>query len=278
MGRLGYCARVDIADSRPRVAWLVGGHPYDAASLGRLLDSLDAEVSLITWPTAGEMFTPSGVIRLLQDFDVLALYDMPGIRFRPGESPEFVAPSDDIVAAWSALTNRGMPVLGLHHSIASWPTWPGFAEILKGRFHYAPARLRGVSYPDSGYAMNVKQRFDVAMPDHPVCVGLPTSFELTDETYQCPVFDAEVAVLIRTNAPRDDAHHTSAFAAVRRKSDPRWRHSPASDAVAWTHSYGASQVVYLQPGEGPESFDNHWYRMLVNNAVKWLAELQRRGQ
>lgn len=263
---------------RPRVAWLVGGHPFDAPSLQRLLDSLDADVSLIAWPTAGDLFTPPGVVRLVETFDVLALYDMPGINFRRGDSPEFVDPPGDVVAAWSTLTTKGMPVLALHHSIASWPTWPGFAEILKGRFHYAPATLRGIDYPDSGYAMNVTQRFQVAIPDHPVCEGLPSTFELTDETYQCPVFDEEVEVLIRTDAPRDDAHHASAFAAVRRESNPAWRHSPASSAVAWTHLSGASRVVYLQPGEGPESFDNLWYRVLINNAVQWLADQKRSSQ
>ena len=256
---------------RPRVAWLVGGHPFDGPSLERLLDSLDADVSLCEWPGAGELFTSSGVTRLLTEFDVLALYDMPGINFRRGDSPEFVAPSQELIAAWSTLTTQGMPVLALHHSIASWPTWDGFAEILKGRFHYAPARLRGVAYPDSGYAMNVSQRFSVCLPDHAVCEGLPASFELTDETYQCPVFDAEVDVLIRTDAPRDDAHHSSAFAAVRRESNAGWKHSPASDAVAWTHVVGASRVVYLQPGEGPESFDNSWYRRIIDNSVRWLA-------
>lgn len=264
--------------SRPRVAWLVGGHPFDAPSLSRLLDSLDADVHLIEWPTAGELFTASGVRRLLEEFEVLALYDMPGIRFKRGESPEFVAPTDDVIAAWGALNHAGMPILALHHSIASWPTWPGFAEILKGRFHYAPAILRGIEYPDSGYAMNVTQLFEITDPDHPICRGLPSSFELTDETYQCPVFDDEVEVLIRTDAPRDDAHHASAFAAVRRESNPGWRHSPASPAVAWTHTYGASRVVYLQPGEGPESFDNDCYRILINNAVSWLADQKRSRQ
>lgn len=258
--------------SRPRVAWLVGGHPFDSPSLSRLLDSLDADVDLVEWPAAGELFTASGVRRLLDEFDVLALYDMPGIKFKRGESPEFIAPTDDVIAAWGALIDAGMPILALHHSIASWPTWAGFAEILKGRFHYAPAALRGVDYPDSGYAMNVTQRFSVVAAGHPVCTGLPSSFDLTDETYQCPIFDDEVEVLIRTDAPRGDTYHSSAFAAVRRETNTTWRHTPASTAVAWTHLCGASHVVYLQPGEGPESFDNQWYRVIINNAVHWLSQ------
>ena len=231
----------------------------------------DIESDLIEWPAAGEIFTPEGADQLMSKYDVLALYDMPGIRFARGETPQFDDPSSDVIASWSRLTDKGMPVLSMHHSIASWPTWEGFAEIVKGRFHYVPARLRGVDHPDSGYAMKVRQVFSVADTQHPVCVGLPATFELTDETYQCPVFEDEVQVLIRTDAPRDDSFHLSALAAVRREDNPQWKHSPTSAAVAWTHTVGRSTVVYLQPGDGPEAFDNPTYRKLITNSLVWLA-------
>jgi hypothetical protein len=236
-----------------------------------MLDTLPASVDLVEWPEAGAFFDQDGAVRLLDNFDVLALYDMPGIAFNRGHSPDLVAPAASVVSAWSTLTEAGMPLLALHHSIASWPTWEGFAEILKGRFHYVPATLRGKEYPDSGYAMNVRQTFSVLNPGHPVCAGLPESFELTDETYQCPIFDSEIEVLITTDAPRDDRNHASAHAAVRRQSDPSWGHEPASTAVAWTHTIGSSSVVYLQPGEGPEAFENSNYRRLIANAITWLA-------
>ncbi|MBU6241067.1 MAG: ThuA domain-containing protein [Acidobacteria bacterium] len=258
-------------DSRPDVAWLVGGHPFDRPSLEAMLDALDANVDLIEWPDAGRYFTREGAENLVDSYDVLALYDMPGIRLRRGASPEFPPPPPGLVEAWRHITSSGLPLLVLHHAIASWPAWEGFAEIVKGRFHYAPATLRGLDYPDSGYAMNVRQRFTVVNTNHPVCAGLPSTFELTDETYQCPIFEDEVEVLVRTDAPRDDAHHASSFAAVRRESNPAWRHAPASSAVAWTHRAGNSQLVYLQPGEGPEAFDNPNYRTLIGNAVAWLS-------
>lgn len=254
-----------------RVAWVVGGHPFDRPSLEAMLEALPAEVDLFEWPSALSLFEPDGVKHLLDGYDVLGLYDMPGIAFKRGESPDLVPPPSCVPDAWRTLTDAGMPVLALHHSIASWPTWDGFAEILKGRFHYVPAKLRGVDYPDSGYAMNVRQTFSVAAPSHPVCAGLPAHFELTDETYLCPVFDEEIEVLITTDAPRDWPHHASAHAAVRRTTDPQWRHEPATAAVAWTHTVSRSRVVYLQPGEGPESFDNPFYRKIISNAVVWLS-------
>lgn len=254
-----------------RVAWLVGGHPFDAGALGRLIDALAASVDLFEWPEALHLFEPEGVDRLLRDYDVLALYDMPGIAFTRGQSPTFVEPPASVCEGWMKLLDAGFPVLALHHAIASWPTWPEFAEIVKGRFHYVPSRLRGVEFPDSGYAMDVRQHFSVVAPDHPVCAGLPPVFELTDETYLCPVFTDEVRVLITTDAPRGDDHHLSAHAAVRRSIDPTWTHPSASNAVAWTHRHRNSNVVYLQPGEGAEAFDNVWYRRIIDNAVSWLA-------
>ena len=237
-----------------------------------MISSLDGiESTLIEWPSAAAIFTADGIVDFVRNFDVLVLYDMPGIEFARGSAPKFIPPGQEIIDAWSEILHRGIPVLSMHHSIASWPTWEGFAEIVKGRFHYAPATLRGVSYPDSGYAMKVKQKFVVDAVDHPVCAGLPTSFDLEDETYQCPVFDDEVTVLITTDAPRDDSFHASALAAVRRETNTDWHHPPASAAVAWTHTQGRSTIVYLQPGDGPEAFGNDLYRRLIANAIKWLA-------
>lgn len=249
----------------------MGGHPFDRPSFLDLIASLPATVDIFEWPSAIGLFEPGGVTELLADYDVLALYDMPGIAFRRGDSPDLVPPPACVPEGWSSLTAAGMPVLALHHAIASWPTWEGFAELLKGRFHYVPGRLRGASFPDSGYAMNVSQTFSVASTSHPVCSGLPSSFPLTDETYLCPVFDDEVEILITTDAPRDWTHHSSAHAAVRRTTDDAWRHESASNAVAWTHRTSRSQVVYLQPGEGPDSFASPHYRRIIANAITWLA-------
>lgn len=256
-----------------RAAWLAGGHPFDRPSLTGMMESIEGvDSTLIEWPEAGRIFSRDGVEEFARQYDVLVLYDMPGIHFNRGESPVFVSPDKEVVEAWNLLLNRGIPVLAMHHSIASWPTWEGFAEIVKGRFHYAPAELRGEPYPDSGYAMKVHQTFTVLTPKHPICAGLPERFELEDETYQCPIFDDEVTVLIVTDARRDDSFHSSALAAVRRETNPDWRHSPTSAAVAWTHTIDRSTIVYLQPGDGPEAFGNSHYRHLITNTIVWLAE------
>ena len=255
-----------------RVTWITGGHSYDEDAFDGLIHGLNNVTStLIKWPDAAELFSGSGVEKLLASTDVLALYDLPGISFQRGSTPSFVEPTPEIMAGWHTIVRRGMPILAMHHAIASWPTWPFFAELVKGRFHYTPAELRGVAYPDSGYSMYKEQTFTVVAPSHPICEGLPTEFSLTDETYLCPIFANEVTPLITTNAPQDDPSYLSALAAVRREEQTDWSHPAGCALVAWTHTFENSSVVYLQPGDGPEAFANVVYRQLASNAITWLA-------
>ncbi|MDP5109534.1 MAG: ThuA domain-containing protein [Ilumatobacteraceae bacterium] len=255
------------------VTWIVGGHPYDEIAFQDMLNSLlGVESDVLKWPHAEELFTVDAVEKMHREGRVLALYDLPGIRFNRGSEPNLVAPSPEIIEAWRRITQLGIPILAMHHAIASWPTWPLFAEILKGRFHYVPAKLRGQKYIDSGWANPVHQVFDVLLPAHPICDGLPESFDLTDETYLCPIFEDEVTPLIATRSSRESSQFSSAYAAIRREEQGDWFHQEESRLVAWTHKYEKSSVVYLQPGDGPLAFTNEHYRKLISNTLYWLND------
>ncbi len=255
------------------VTWIVGGHPYDEIAFGDMLNSLEGiESVVVKWPEAAALFTTNAIEKMHREGGVLALYDLPGIQFNRGSEPDLVDPSTEVTEAWQRLTHLGIPILAMHHAIASWPTWPLFAEILKGRFHYVPAELRGRDYIDSGWANPVHQVFDVLLPSHPICEGLPESFELTDETYLCPIFESEVTALISTRASSHSSNFSSAYAAIRREDQGDWFHQDESRLVAWTHKYEMSTVVYLQPGDGPLAFNNDHYRKLISNTLCWLSK------
>ena len=254
------------------VTWIVGGHPYDEIAFNDMLTSLNGiESNVLKWPDAATLFTTEAIEQMHHEGRVLALYDLPGIQFNRGSEPDLVHPTPDVIEAWKRLTQLGIPILAMHHAIASWPTWPLFAEMLKGRFHYVPAELRGKNYPDSGWANPVHQVFDVLLPAHPICDGLPASFELTDETYLCPIFESEVTALISTRASSLSSNFSSAYAAIRREEQGNWSHNDESRLVAWTHEYENSTVVYLQPGDGPLAFNNNHYRKLISNTLCWLG-------
>jgi uncharacterized protein len=259
-----------VALDRPtRLTIVVGGHPFDVAAFDDMVAALDGvSATTVAWPDAETLFEPGG----LDDTDVLALYDMPGVGLRRGAAPEPVPPSPVVIEGWKRLTERGLGVLALHHALAGWPAWPDFADIVGGRFHYAPARLWGVDWPDSGYRHNVAQRLARVDADHPLLSGIPDTFELVDETYLCPIDERDSMVLLRSDAPRTaDAHYSSAAAVTgRRDTNDGWHHPNGSTAAMWTRSVGRSNVVYLQPGDGPSAFTNPHYRTLITNAVHWL--------
>jgi trehalose utilization protein len=57
-------------------------------------------------------------------------------------------------------------------------------------------------------------------------------------------------------------------------SNTGWSHADGSALVGWTKRARRSPLVYLQPGDGPATYDNPNYRQLIENAVRWAASPQ----
>lgn len=255
-----------------RVLLVVKGHPYQRQPFYDVFDA-DAGIvwTLVEQPAAQQLFHPdrSG------DFDVFVMYDMPGITFTRRTPPiAFTDPPDAYVAGFEALLEAGKGMVFLHHSLCSWPTWERFAEIVGGRFHYAPATLRGVEYPDSGYRLHQPHHVRVVAPAHPICEGLGDGFDITDELYQCPIFDDDVEVLMRTTFDMTDtSNFYSPYQAIsgKRDSNEGWTHPPTSDAVAWVKHAGNSPVAYLLFGDSPDAYGNASFRRALGNAIRWAA-------
>lgn len=45
----------------------------------------------------------------------------------------------------------------------------------------------------------------------------------------------------------------------------------ASDVIGWAREEQASRLVYLQPGDGPETYAHPAYRLLLRNALRGVA-------
>lgn len=244
---------------------VTGGHPYEAEPFFAVFDAIGG----IEWTHAD---TPE------TGHDVVVFYDMPGIRFTGGDPPaEFVEPTDEQRRVIAQLGADGTGLVFLHHSIASWPTWPEFAHIVGGRFHYQPATLDDVAYPDSGYVFDVEHTVEVLEPDHPVCAGLGSSFSIVDELYCCPMFDDEVVPLMRTTFDTSDASRFfSADLAIRgsRNDATGWTHPPGSNLVAWAKTHERSPVVYLQFADGPVTYADPNFRRALSNAIEWTSSTE----
>lgn len=242
---------------------VTGGHPFEPEPFFAVFDELPD----IDWTAAGEPVI---------GHDVVVFYDMPGLRFTGAEPPvDLIDPTSEQREVFAELCSTGCGLVFLHHSIASWPAWEGFAELLGGRFHYQPARLGAVDYPDSGYRFDVTHTVEVVEPDHPVCSGLGSSFTLTDELYCLPVDEASVTPLMRTGFDTGDpSNFYSADRAIRghRNSNDGWSHPVGSNLVAWAREVDRSRLVYLQFGDGPATYADAAFRLSLANAIAWTAE------
>lgn len=266
---------------------VTGGHPFDESAF---LDVFEALAGTLDGTTFEHVEQPAALQRVVPGrvgADAVVFYDMPGLRFRRGDPPvELVEPPPGYVAGLRRLLADGVGLVFLHHSIASWPSSPEFAELVGGRFHYRPGTLGGIDYPDSGYAFDITHTVEVVDRQHPICVGLPPRFEITDELYQFPVLTHLVHPLMRTTHPTQGPMFASADAALRsrraasvgtrhqRTQEDRtgWRHPPGSDLLAWTRRFvGDERLAYLQFGDGPITYVNDLFRMVLGNAVAWAA-------
>lgn len=257
--------------SPTRVLVVTGGHPFDAEPFFEIFDAIDGiEWTHVGQPDARACFTPEGAA----DWDVIVLYDMPGIEFTEGEPPtRFQRPTKEYIAGIEALLQAGKGMVFLHHAVAGWPTWERYAEIVGGRFHYQPATLAGVDYPDSGYRFDVTHTVSLLEPEHPICAGLPASFEITDELYLFPVFESAVRPLMESSFSFEPENFYSADLAIRgeRNSNSGWTHPTGSSLVAWVHSQANSPLAYLQFGDGPATYADPHYRTAIGNAIGWAA-------
>lgn len=256
-------------DKRLRVLVVTAGHSFEAEPFFAIFDADDG----IEWegaeqPDAMACFGAAQAGK----WDSIVMYDMPGLRFVDGETI-FVDPPEDFRLRFLQMLEAGQGFVFLHHAMSAWPSWPAYADIIGGRFHYRPAELRGTTWPDSGYHFDVTHHVSVLNPGHAVCEGVADGFELTDELYLVPIFEDSIQPLLRTDAPMTADHFYSAALAIKKRYNDRsgWTHPPASPLLGWVKTAGQSPLVYLQPGHGPSAYANASYRRLVANAIRWVA-------
>ncbi len=246
------------------------GHPYLRDPFMAMFDDLEGMAcTLVEQPAAARLMRPAE----MSCFDVLVLYDMPGLDFGAVPRPGYVAPDPAFQAGFEALLTEGKGVVALHHALAGWPAWPQYGEWLGGRFLYRPGEVRGRPALDSGYRRDVAYEAMVVAPGHPVLDGLPPRIPLTDELYLCEVFEDDVTPLLRADYAfvREGFHSAAHAVAGRMDCNEGWDHPAGGSLIGWTKRAINSPLVYLQPGDGPTAYADPHYRRLVENAVRWVA-------
>jgi len=247
---------------------LSGGHPFEVAAFDALLASLAGwSVTHLRHPEA-ERLVGEGCAA---EADALLFYDMPGYDFANGQVSTR-PPDEAFRRAILDRFERGRGAVAMHHALAGWAQWPEWHELLGGRFLYQPGEVRGIQRLDSGYRHDVAYVAEV-VADHPVTVGLPASFAVRDELYLAETFDRDFTPLIRARHDfvRENFYSASAAVGGRMFENAGWPHPPGSDCVAWVKQARNAPLVYLQFGDGPETYANPLAQRILANALGFVA-------
>lgn len=248
---------------------LSGGHPFDAAPFDEMLAALAGwAVSHIAHPDAENLVAEGA----LDDADAVLFYDMPGYEFAEG-GVTTTPPSPGFMAAVERRFAAGRGAVLMHHALAGWARWPQWADLAGGRFLYQGDQVRGKACLDSGYRHDVDYEAEI-IADHPVTAGLPARFPVRDELYLAQIFEESVEPLVRARHDFVAENFYSAANAVagRMFDNQNWPHPPGSNLIAWAHHYRSARIVYVQCGDGPDSYANPHVRRLLGNALDWTAE------
>lgn len=262
-----------MAKQRLELFVVVKGHAFLRDPFEAMLRAIGTEPTMVDQPAAAALLNPDALRR----YDAILFYDMPGLDFRApvAERPGLVEPDPAFKAGFQALLAEGKGIVALHHAIAGWPAWPAYGRALGGLFLYKPQVVGGQPRPDSGYVGDIGYTARTALSDHPVLAGVPDQFPLTDELYLNELFDdAAIEPLLYRDTPVAPERFHSAMRAIRRIPDGEgepWIPPVQSQLLGWAKAAGASPLVYLQPGDSPQTYANPHYRTLLGNAVRWVA-------
>ncbi len=245
------------------------GHIFEREPFFKMIDDLKVleDGTTVNWthveqPAAGALLHPQRAA----PYDAIVFYDMPGVTFTRSDPPfAHFDPSEQYKEDFMALVESGKGMVFMHHAIASWPSWPEFAEVIGGRFHFLPGELDGRQYPGSGFRFRVPQTISVVDESHPIVDGVESEFSIVDEAYLFPVLEDKVQPLLRS----DFNFVASEFEMGGIGFED---HPPGSNLVGWTKRSGNSDIAYLQLGHGPEIYFNANFRRLLSNSVKWASQ------
>jgi type 1 glutamine amidotransferase len=177
-------------------------------------------------PSAREAFAREAVSR----YDVAVFYDM--TTQDPGEEPR---------RNLQAFAEAGKGIVALHHTIAGYPQWPFWEELVGGRY----LETDTAGQPKSTYKHDV-QLYVKTVGSHPI-VDPVGPLQLVDETYKGMRISPKITPLLQIDHPDGDRF------------------------VAWVSPYPRSRVVYIQLGHDEHAHRSAPYRELVRNAILWSA-------
>jgi type 1 glutamine amidotransferase len=219
------------ATKATRVLLITGGHAYDTNEFHALFAANSSiQVTHVIHPEAQAWFRPGKAA----NFDVIVAYDM------------WKTISDNARTNLLQFVRQGKGLLALHHSLASFPDWPEYSNLIGGQYHDTPWKLNGRDMPPSTYEHDMEVEVEIVDPHHPVTQGL-RNFTIHDEVYGGFEVKPDAQPLLRTSHP---------------KSGP---------VLAWHRQEGAGRVVYLQLGHDHQAYAHPAFQQLISQAINYVT-------
>ena len=212
-----------------KVLLIMGGHAFDTAEFYMTFEAMEQfSFDPVYYPEALEKLKTDKP----EDYDVLVFYDY---------NPEL--PMEDS-SVFKRLTEKGKPLLFLHHSICTFQKWKGYGEMVGGK--YIIPGFEQDSSLWSTYAHDLDLNVRIVDPGHPITMGMK-DFIIHDEGYANLLIQEDVTPLLASNHPY------------------------SSQLLGWTHHFNRSAVVYLMLGHDKKAYENPAFPLLVERSITWLA-------
>ena len=180
-------------DENKNLLVVTRGHPFERDNFFSMVDALGCDWSHVEHPAAQSFFKKDN----LKKFDAVLFYDMPGLNFEEinDDSKFFINPPEEYKNDFLERLDEGMGCVFLHHSIAGWPLWDEYSNIIGGKFLYKSADIRGKKSSDSGYRHFVNYKVS-SVRDHPITKGI-NDFQIEDELYLSHVFEEDINPILK---------------------------------------------------------------------------------
>lgn len=215
-----------------RVLLVTGGHGFEKEPFFKMFkDNPDITFQAVEHPTAFASFTAEAG----KQYDVMVTYDF---------NQQI---SDEAKANFVARLKDGKGLVVLHHSIAAYPDWPEYWEILGARYYLNPTNVNGVAKARSAWKHDVDFKVQVADKRHPVTRGLK-DFDIHDETYKGFDVFKDCRPLLTSDEPL------------------------SNKIIGWAKKYEGTRVVGIQLGHDHFAYENPNYQQLVRQAIAWAAK------
>ena len=220
-----------IASKPIHILVVTGGHGYKVDQFNQMLSSLNPAITyqIAELPGAYDMFLPEN----RDKYDVLVFYHM------------WQKITEEQAKVFTECIESGKPVVALHHSICAYDSWPGYWDIIGGKYFHTVTAYRGKEWQPGSYIHDLHFNVKVVSSRHPVTKGLK-DFEVFDETYKGYYVEEGVTPLLTTDEPS------------------------STPVIGWAKKFGKSKIVVLQSGHDAPTFENPNFRILLKQAIFWV--------